>query len=58
MNSFIVVEENFELQSFEIFQNEVFSLGFLVNSFTMVEEIFKFQSFEMLQNEVFSLGFL
>ena len=57
VNSFTMVEDNSEFQSFEILQNKAFSLGFLVNSFTMVEEHFEFQSFQMLQNEVFSLGF-
>ena len=44
-----MVEENFEFQSFEMPQNKVFSLGFLVNSFTMVEENVQFQSFETIQ---------
>ena len=56
MNSFAMVEDNSEFQSFEILQNEAFLLGFFVNSFTMVEEYFEFQSFEIVQIDGFSLG--
>ena len=52
-----MVEEHFEFQSFQMLQNEVFSLGFLVNSFTLDEESFEFQSFDILQIDGFSLGF-
>ena len=57
MNSFTMVEENFEFQSFEIVQIDGLSLGFLENSFTLVEENLEFQSFEILQIDGFSLGF-
>ena len=40
-------EENFELLSFEMVQNEGYSLGFSVNTFIIVEENFEFHSFEM-----------
>ena len=47
VNSFNIVEENFELLSFEMVQNEGYSLGFSVNTFIIVEENFEFHSFEM-----------
>ena len=42
-NTFTMVEENFELQSSEMHQNEGF-WDFILNTFTMVEENFEFQS--------------
>ena len=51
VNTFTVVEVNFEFWSFEMLQNEGFSWEIIVNIFTMVEENFDFMSSEMPQNE-------
>ena len=52
---FIVVEENFEFQCFEMAQNEQIQLLFSQIIFTMVEENFEFLCFEMAQNEQIQL---
>ena len=48
-----MVAEKFELQSYEMFQNEGFS-NVTLNIFTMVEDNFEWQSSEMLQYEGFT----
>ena len=48
-----MVEENFDFQSSEKYQNEWFLQDFWVHAITIVEEIIDLQSSEMLQNEGF-----
>ena len=47
MNKFIMVDFFVEFLSFEMLQNEAFSLSSLGNSSTIVEGNLKVQSFEM-----------
>ena len=51
VNTFTILEDNFDFKSSKIIQNAGFLLGFWAVTFTMVEENFDFQSSKMLQNE-------